>query len=358
MLAYRDYLRLLPKTELHCHFVSTLSAARLISLADRYGVELPTTDPDELFDYDDLADFLVAFRAATDVLRSPDDLATTAYDGVRAAVIAGNLRYREYGVNPQYFAARGIGYAEFLDPVIDGLRAAERDLGVGFRIVVAINRRESARSAVELVEQMIRHPYAEVVALGQDDLTPENTEDPGRFVEAYALAKRHSFKTTAHAGETATASAEDVRVAVDVLGVDRIDHGYRVLDDAELTARLRDRQLPFATTPLSTRVLSKWPLDADHRIARMIREGLNVSVSTDDGVFFRTDIGLEYSEGLYEFGLDAAGAKAIALAGIDGAFCDDDEKARLRARFAAGFLALDALLEHCPGNGGHRHEAC
>jgi adenosine deaminase len=351
VLAYRDYLRLLPKTELHCHFVSTLSAARLISLADRYGVELPTTDPEELFAYDDLADFLVAFRAATDVLRTSEDLATTAYDGVRAAVIAGNLRYREYGVNPQYFAARGMGYREFLEPVIDGLRAAERDLGVGFRLVVAINRRESAGSAVELVEQMISHPYPEVVALGQDDLTPENAEDPGRFAEAYALAKRHGFHLTAHAGETATASAEDVRVAVDVLGVDRIDHGYRVLDDPELVARLRERQLPFATTPLSTRALSGWALDPGHRIARMIRAGLNVSVSTDDGVFFRTDIGREYSEGLSSFGIDAEGAKAVALAGIDGAFCDSDEKARLRAAFHAEFLALDALLE--PG----AHEA-
>ncbi|WP_022880757.1 adenosine deaminase [Gryllotalpicola ginsengisoli] len=344
MITLRDYLRLLPKAELHCHFVSTLEPARLIALADQYGVALPTTDPDELFDYDDLADFLVAFRAATDVLRSPADLAQTAYDGVRAAVAAGNLLYREYGVNPQYFAQRGIGYTELLDPIRDGLRAAERDLGVGYRIVIAINRRESARAAVELVERMLEHPYPDVVALGQDDLTPKGTEDPGRFAEAYALAKRHGLKTTAHAGETETASAEDVRVALDVLGVDRIDHGYRVLDDPGLVARVREERVPFATTPVSTNVLSGWPLDPDHRIARMIRAGLNVSVSTDDGVFFRTDLGREYAEALHDFGIDAEGAKAIALAGIDGAFCDEDEKARLRADFTAGFLALDAAL--------------
>ena len=87
-----DYLRLMPKTELHCHFTSTMSAGRLIQLAERYGVALPTTDPEQLFAYEDLADFLVAFRAATDVLRTADDFAQVAYDGVRADVIGEDPR--------------------------------------------------------------------------------------------------------------------------------------------------------------------------------------------------------------------------------------------------------------------------
>jgi adenosine deaminase len=82
-----DYLRLLPKTELHCHFVSTMSAAHLIALADREGVALPTTDPDALFDYADLADFLVAFRAATDVLTTAADLEKVARDRSSPALV-------------------------------------------------------------------------------------------------------------------------------------------------------------------------------------------------------------------------------------------------------------------------------
>lgn len=339
-----DYLRLLPKTELHCHFTSTMSAGRLIALADKYGVELPTTDPATLFAYTDLADFLVAFRAATDVLREPEDLSQVAYDGVRADVASGSLRYREYYVNPQYFAPKGIGYRALLDPIIEGLRAAETDLGVGFRIVVAINRQDSPGSAVELVQTMLDNPIPEVVGLGMDDLTPELTEDPARFAEAYALARTAGLKTTAHAGERPVDSPENVRVAIEGLEVDRVDHGYRIVDDPALTARARDKGLHFATTPWSTTICSGWKIDPSHRIRRMIDAGLSVSLSSDDAVFFRTSVGREYAEALPLMGLGVEDAKRLALAGIDGAFCDDDTKASLRARFAAEMLALDSAL--------------
>ena len=340
-----DYLRLLPKTELHCHFVSTMSAAHLISLAEREGVALPTTDPEKLFDYEDLADFLVAFRAATDVLTSGADLERVAYDGVRAAVADGALRYREYAINPQYFAPKGFTYRQLLDPIISGLRAAEADLGVGFRLIIGINRRDSAADAVELVRTMIDNPYPEVVALGQDDLTPELTEDPGRFADAYALAHRAGFKTTAHAGERPVDGAKNVRVAMDVLNVDRIDHGYMIVEDAELTARARDSQIPFACTPVSTTICSGWTLDPSHRIARMVREGLNVSFSTDDAVFFRTSLAREFQEALPALGLGLAEARAIALGGVNGAFCDDDTKATLLARFRGEIASLDAAFD-------------
>ncbi|WP_430868766.1 adenosine deaminase [Demequina aurantiaca] len=343
-----DYLRLLPKTELHCHFASTMSAAQLIAFADREGVVLPTTDPALLFNFTDLADFLEAFRAAHQVLTTADDFAQVAYDGVRAAVAAGSVRYREYAINPQYFAPRGIGYREILDPIIDGLRAAQTDLGVGFRIVVAINRHDSPADAVQLVETMVANPLPEVVALGQDDLTPELTEDPARFADAYALARRHGLRTTAHAGERHLDSAENVRVALDVLKVDRVDHGYMIVEDPELTERARESQIPFAATPLSTTICSGWTLDHNHRIAQMVRAGLNVSFSTDDALFFRTDMAREFQEAIPAFGLDLDDAKNIALAGIDGAFCDDDEKRSMRAQFTAQIAALDAALADTP----------
>jgi adenosine deaminase len=345
MIDYGDYLQLLPKTELHCHFTSTMSAGQFIRLADRYGVALPTTDPGRLFDFADLSDFLTAFRAAHDVLRGPADLAEVAYDGVRLAVASGALRYREYYLNPQYFRDRGLGYRNLVEPVLDGLRGAEADLGVGFRLVIAINRHDSASSALELVEQVIAHPYEEVVGLGMDDLTPEGTEDPLRFTAAYARAGQAGLRLTAHVGETDGASADDVRAAVDTLHVDRIDHGYRVLDDPELTRRVRDRGISFTTTPFSTTICSGWTLGPNHRIARMIREGLAVTVSSDDAMFFRTDVGREYREALPLLGVDAEGAKRIALAGIDAAFCDDDTKARLRRQFSAEMLTLDGLLD-------------
>lgn len=344
MISVADYLQLLPKTELHCHFVSTMDAPLFLELAAKHGVRLWRDDPATLFDFADLVDFLVAFRFAHDVLRDAEDFERVAYEGVRRAVADGNLRYREYAVNPQYFAERGLTYAQVVDPIIAGLRAAERDFGVGFRIVIAINRREPAEAAVALVEQMIANPRPEVVALGQDDLTPENTEDPTRFAEAYALARAHGFRLTAHAGETDAATPDAVREAIEVLGVDRIDHGYRIVDDPAVVALARERGIGFTVTPVSTTICSGWALDEGHRIRAMIDAGLPVAVSTDDAMFFRTDLGREYREGLAAMGVDAATAQRVALEGVDVAFCSDEEKAALRADFRAQFLALDALL--------------
>ncbi|MGP3533452.1 adenosine deaminase [Microbacterium sp. RD1] len=351
MISFEDYLQLLPKTELHCHLVSTMRPATLHELAQRYGVELWSDDVDELFDFADLVDFLRGWRVAHEVLRESADLERVAWEGVADAVAQGNLRYREYYVNPQYFAhpeyagARPMSYVEVMAAVIAGLSRAERDFGVGFRVVAAINRRESAEAAVALVREMIAHPFAEVVGIGQDDLTPENTEDPTRFADAYALAGAHGLLRTAHVGETPAARPSAVRDAIEVLGCDRIDHGYRVVDDPAVLALARDRGIGFATTPVSTTICSGWTLDEGHRIRAMIDAGLPVSVSTDDAMFFRTDLGREYREGLVALGLDAAAAKRIALDGIDMAFCSDAEKERLRAEFRAQFLALDTLLE-------------
>lgn len=345
MISFSDYLQLLPKTELHCHFVSTMNATTFLELAAVHGVGLWGDDPDTLFDFADLPDFLVAFRAAHDVLRRPADFERVAWEGVRDAVAQGNLRYREYAVNPQYFAARGLSYREVMEPIVAGLRAAQHDFGVGFRIVAAINRRDTPEAAVEMVRQVVEHPLPEVVGIGQDDLTPENTEDPTRFAAAYLLAAQHGLKRTAHVGETDHASPEAVREAIEVLGCDRLDHGYRIVDAPDIVDLARERGVGFATTPVSTTICSGWTLDEAHRIRAMIDAGLSVNVSTDDAMFFRTDLGREYREGLAAMGVDAETAKRISLAGIDAAFCDDVEKDRLRADFRGQFLVLDALLD-------------
>jgi adenosine deaminase len=338
-----EYLLALPKTELHCHFTSTMDAARLIALADRERIELPSHDPEQLFAYDNLADFLVAFQMANRAMTRRDDFSQVAYDGVRAGLPLG-LRYREYYVNPQYFAPNGLGYADVIEPIIDGLTAARTDFGVDFRIVVAINRRAGARAAVELAETVVARPYDAVVGFGQDDLTEELTEDPGRFSDAYDIARRGGLKLTAHVGERPVDPVENIRIALDALKVDRIDHGYQIVHSPDLVTRARDSQVPFACTPISTTICSGYKITPQHPVAAMVRAGLNVSFSTDDAVFFRTDIAREYTEALPALGLGVDDADRIVLAGIDGAFLDDDAKASLRATCEAEIATLRASL--------------
>ncbi len=344
MITEDDYLRLLPKTELHCHFVSTMPATLLVGLAAKHGVELPTTDPERLFRYDDLTDFLVAFRAAHASTRDPSDFEQIAYQGVQIGVGRGNLKYREYFVNPQYFAAHGLSYRQVLEPIISGLRAAEADYGVGFRLIPAINRRDGGAAAVELVEQVIANPIDEVVGIGMDDLTLDGREDPRQFAAACALARRHGLRTCAHVGETPGASMDDVRFVLEELAVDRIDHGYRIVDDPVLVARALELGTFFTVTPVSTTICSGWELNSGHRIAAMIRAGLRVTIATDDAMFFRTDIGREYREALPALGFGTGAAARIARAGVEAAWCDDAQRAALRGSFAGEITALDAAL--------------
>ena len=132
--------------------------------------------------------------------------------------------------------------------------------------------------------------------------------------------------------------------AIEALHVDRVDHGYRVVDDPEAVEMARASGVAFTCTPASTRVLSGWAFDGDHRIVAMVRAGLPVTFATDDAVFFQTDIGREYREAVPAMGLTAADARAIARAGFEAAWCTDAEKAAMLARFDATALVLYGLL--------------
>ena len=340
-MTFDDYLRLLPKAELHCHFVATMRPATIIELAARYGVALPSDNVDSLLDFDNLVDFLDMFHLVHALLLTPEDLARVAYEGVLDAVEAGNLRYREYFINPQNFA---LEYSVLVDAIAAGLQRAESELGVGFGIIVAINRLHTPESAVELVETMIAYPRPFVTGIGLDYLTAEGGEDPLLFEAAYELAGRSGLKRSAHVGETMPASPSNIAHAVDVLGVDRVDHGYRVMDDPALVERARVSQIPFNATPVSTRVLSQWEFSPDHRIAQMVRAGLKVTFSTDDAVFFSTDIGREYREAIPAMGLTRMDAATIARAGFESAWCSDAQKHRLLADFDAALVALNAAF--------------
>lgn len=344
MLTETDFLRLLPKAELHCHFIATMRVGTLRELTAKHDIPLRTDDLDALLDYEGLPDFLEVFDAAQQALRTPEDIARVAYEGVADGVRAGNLRYREYFVNPDNFAALGVDYPTLVDAMVDGLDRGEREFGVGYRIIAAINRSLPPAAAVAMVQTVLAHPHPAVVGIGQDYLTPELTEDPLRFAEAYALAERHGLRRSAHVGETLSASPRNVLDAIEVLHVDRIDHGYRVVDDADVLAAALRSGVAFTCTPHSTSMLSAWEFAPDHRIARMIRAGLVVTIATDDAVFFRTDIGLEYTVALPAMGFGPADAARIARAGFAAAWCDEAEKSRRLSEVDGAIAALTAAL--------------
>ncbi|RKR74954.1 adenosine deaminase family protein [Frondihabitans australicus] len=343
-MEYRDYLRLVPKIELHCHIVSTIRAERLIGWANERGVELPSDDPDTLFDYDNIVDFLKVFNAAHEVFRTRDDFATLAYEGVADAVADGNLCYREYFINPDNFAHLGFSYVDVIDGLIEGLRRAEEEWGVGFGIIPAINRGFDLDTALALVESIAANPRPEVVGLGQDDLRADAHESPLDWQAAYDRAHELGIRVSAHVGELPNSQAADVIEAWNVLKLDRVDHGYHIVDDEALVAEARDRRIPFTCTPRSTKFLSGWPLDEKHPIADMLRAGLTVTLATDDQVFFRTTLREEFEHVGLGMGFGPDTIERIVLDSVEATWAQEPAKARMRRDFRRQLLSLRTAL--------------
>jgi adenosine deaminase len=331
----REFLRALPKTELHCHFASTIRPGRLFEWGRERGVALPGEDPAELARYTGLQDFLVLFNAAHAVFRSSDDIALVAHEGVRAAVATTNLRYREYYVNPGNFAELGLPWPTVLTGLVEGLTRAEQDFGVGFGIVPAINRARDLDAAHAVLDVVLDHPHPAVVGLGQDDLAGDGHESPTVWEPVYRRAREAGLRTTAHVGEIATSTAASVLEAVEVLQLDRVDHGYHVVDDPACVERAREAGVHFCCTPKSAHLLSGWAFDGRHPVARMIAAGLSVNLSTDDEVFFDTSLQAEFEHVGLDLGFDVEAVEGIALAGIEASFAPAATKERLRAEVLA-----------------------
>ncbi|WP_380161491.1 adenosine deaminase [Kineococcus sp. R86509] len=330
-----EFLRSLPKTELHCHFASTIRPERLLRWARERGVPLPSDDPAELARYTGLQDFLVLFNAAHAVFRSGEDVALVAYEGVRAAVATTNLRYREYSVNPHNFAELGLPWPVVLAGLVEGLTRAEEEFGVGFGIVPALNRSLDLAAAHATLDVVLANPHPAVVGFGQDDLAADGYESPLAWEPVYARARAAGLRLTAHVGEIATSTAASVVEAVEVLHLDRVDHGYHVLDDPAVVERARAAGVHFCCTPKSAHLLSGWAFDAQHPVARMIEAGLSVNLSTDDEVFFATSLQAEFEHVGLDLGFGDDVVEQLALNGVTASFAPEDVKARLRAEIRA-----------------------
>ncbi len=341
-MTYDDFLRDVPKVELHCHFEGTVRPATFADLARKHGVALPTDDVDRLYDYGSIYEFLKIFAMVSSTLIDQEDFARAAYESIEDGVTLGNLRYREMFFNPTLHTKRGIPYARVVDGLVDGIRAAETDLGVPCRLIADVYRQDTPEEAVEMVEQVLGHRPDEVIGLGMDGA--EAPDPPEQFVEAFRLAKKGGLRITSHACEDAP--ARNITTCLDVLGCERIDHGYHILGDESVVARCRDEGITFTVCPTATAVCYFDPDDyTTHPIREMVAQGLKVMINSDDPSMFHTDIGSEYVKMVNAADWSADKVREFSLNGVDGSWLGDDEKRRLRQEFETELGRLEAELQ-------------
>lgn len=340
-MTYEEFLRRVPKAELHCHFEGTVRPTTFAELAKKHGVELPTDDADKLYDYDSIYEFLKIFGMVSSTLIDQEDFARASYESIEDGVKLGNLKYREMFFNPTLHTRRGVSYKTVVDGLIDGIHAAEADLGVTCRLIADVYRQDPPEMAREMVEQVLEHRRDEVIGLGMDGA--EAPDPPERFVEAYRLAERGGLRLTAHACEDAP--AKNITTCLDVLGCERIDHGYHILGDDKVVERCRDEGIFFTVCPTATAVCYFDPDDyTSHPIREMVAKGLKVMINSDDPPMFHTDIGTEYVKMVTaaEWGPDRV--REFSLNGVEGSWMSDDEKRRRRQEFEAELDRLEREL--------------
>lgn len=322
-------LRAMPKVELHCHLEGSVRARTLIALADQYGVPLPTRSGLGLYHFADLDAFVRVYQLACDVMRTASDFALVTYESLEDAAMSSNVKYREMFVGPAEH--RNTRYDAMLAGVVDGIRAAERDFGITARIIPSIPRQGTAAQAVELVETVVRHRNPYVVGIGMDGA--EAGAPPERFLEAYALAGRHGLRRSAHVALEGPAG--DVETCVRELGCDRIDHGYHVVDDSLLMARLRDEGVTFGCST-ATPPLWGWPKGlSESPVRTMVDAGLRVTLNTDDPSMFRTDLTTEFVNACTAWDVTPERARQFVTDAVDAAWCDDDTRRHLNATITA-----------------------
>ncbi|MBL8699226.1 MAG: adenosine deaminase [Alphaproteobacteria bacterium] len=345
-LTLDQFLQRMPKAELHCHLFGTIREATLADLVARSGAAIPR---------DEIAGYFVrgpkpkgvlhVFRALDrEIVRRADDLARMTREYLEDASAHG-VRYAEIFWNPTGTAAlSGIPFAAAQEAIVAAFGDAARDHGIVARLVPSIDREASPAAAVELVEWMIAHRTPETIGLGIDYREPDGP--PERFWKAYRLAKRAGFKLTAHAGEFGCPAAH-VETALDLLEVDRIDHGYTVLDEPALARRCAERGILFTVVPTNSYYLRTLPpaeWAARHPIRSMAAAGLRIHPNTDDPTLHLTTPTRSWRMMIDDFGYTLDDLRGFMLNGLDGAWIDEATRARWRREWTAEFDSLRAAL--------------
>jgi len=338
---YETYLRRLPKVELHCHVEGTLRPATVAELAGRQGIQLPTDDIATLYDYDTIYEFLETFRLVNSTLIDRDDFARVAFESLEDGVRLGNLKYREMFFNPTLHTTRDVPMATVIDGLIDGIHEAEAQYGVRCRLIADVYRQDTPAVVLAMTKEVIDNRRPELIGLGMD--AAEAPDPPEQFVDAFRLAAEHGLHLTSHASEDAP--PVNITTCLDLLGCERIDHGYHILSDPEVVARCRDDRIHFTCCPTSTARVYGWPDLTSHPIKGMIEAGLLVHLNSDDPAMFHTDIGKEYVDFIGQNDYSPSLAKELVLNGVDATWLDADDKAALRRTFEAEIADLDAQLQ-------------
>jgi adenosine deaminase len=334
MSPHAALIQAMPKAELHMHLEGSIEPDLMFRLARRNGIALRYRSEEELkaaYRFTNLQSFLDVYYAGLTVLLTERDF----YEMTRAYLErahADNVVHAEVFVSPQAHTRRGVRLGAVIEGIDAALREAEREVGMTGRLILGIQRQWDEEDALEMLEAA--RPWRERVA-GIGLGGPELPHPPHKFARAFERARALGWRTMAHAGEEGP--ADYVAETVDVLKVDRIDHGVRCEEDPALVERLAERQVPLTVCPISNVKLGVFPDLAAHNLKRLLDAGVRVTVNSDDPSYFLGYVNDNYAGCDAALGLSREDLHQLARNSFSAAFLEDEQRKRYMARLDAVF---------------------
>ena len=330
-----QFIRNLPKAELHVHIEGTFEPELMLSIARRNGIILPFATVDEArlaYRFSNLQDFLdIYYQGVGALLTERDflDLTCAYFDRVARQ----NVRHAEIFFDPQAHTARGVPSSTVCRGISQGLKYAYRKHGITSRLIMCFLRHLDEADAFATLEQA--QPFRNTIyAVGLDSSEADNP--PSKFARVFEAARTAGFSCVAHAGEEGP--PDYVEEAVDILKVQRIDHGNRALEDPALTARLAELRIPLTVCPLSNHRLGVVDQLDQHPLRSMLDAGLSVTINSDDPAYFGGYVNENYQAMQDHLGLCNGTLARIARNSFNASFLGPRRRAALLAE-------LDAYLD-------------
>ena len=321
-----EFIRRLPKAELHLHIEGTLEPQMMFDLAERNGYELPFPDVAAVaaaYRFKNLQSFLDIYYQGAAVLQTPDDF----YDLITAYLdraVEDGVRHAEIFFDPQTHTSRGVGFEVFMEGFRSGIADAVSRHGITSSLILCFLRHLGGDEALMTIQAA--EPHLEgVIGVGLD--SSEVGYPPELFAAAYSHARELGLRAVAHAGEEGP--PEYIVAALDVLGVERIDHGVRSIVSPGLVERLRADRVPLTVCPLSNVALRVFDRVADHPIPEMMERGLLVSVNSDDPAYFGGYVAENYFALADDLGFGEQRLAMLAANSILSSFLSDERKREL-----------------------------
>jgi adenine deaminase len=323
------FIRGMPKTELHMHLEGSLEPEVLIHLGERNKRQLRWKTAEELrsaYEFQDLESFLDLYYEGCQVLIKEADF----YEMTRAYLRnahAENVIRAEVFLGPQSFTSKGVDIAAVLNGALSAMDDAKDEDGISCGLIVTAQRHRTEQDALNLLEQ-VRPWFGRILGIGMGGA--EKGNPPSKFRHFFRACRREGLRITIHAGEEGPASY--VREAVELLGVDRVDHGVSCIDDPALMREMADIKIPITVCPISNLRLKGVPSLSVHPLKKLMDAGLHVTVNSDDPSYFRGYVSENLVESQRALGLTAEEIVSLVRNGFTAAFVSPAERAAALAK--------------------------